>query len=77
MATENLGCEAFIDWPDGRTLCGRVALFLVDRLDDARLSTCAEHLGPVLEHGENVIWPPKIEWLGDGHLPSSAKSTSL
>ena len=72
MTIQHLPCEAFTDWPGGRTLCGKLAVFLVDRLDDARLSTCAEHLGPILQYGANVIWPPAVEWLGDGLKPPAS-----
>lgn len=65
---EGSRCEAFIDWPDGTTYCDETALFMVDRSADTPLPVCAKHLGPILEHAVNVLWPPNIDWLGGTDL---------
>lgn len=68
--TDEWICEAFTDWPSGSTLCGKHAVFEVERVADTTLTTCAEHLGPILKEAVNVLWPPVIKWVGPGPKPT-------
>lgn len=65
-------CEAFKDWPAGRTLCNEPALFEVERVAQVGMNVCAHHLGPVLQYAHDVIWPPDIRWLGPDFRPQRA-----
>ncbi|GAA3012466.1 hypothetical protein GCM10010483_66620 [Actinokineospora diospyrosa] len=53
-------------------MCWEPASFLIERVADTTLSTCAEHLGPVLQHAVGVLWPQQIEWIGPGPKPHNA-----
>lgn len=65
-------CEAFQDWPTGSTMCWEAALFKVERVADAPLTTCAKHLGPILQHAVNVLWPQEVQWIGPGPKPRNS-----
>lgn len=67
--THDFICDAIADWPSGSTLCGKPALFEVERVADTPFATCAEHLGPILKEAVNVLWPPVVTWLGPGPKP--------
>ena len=68
-------CEAFTDWPSGSTLCRKPAVFEVERVADTALTTCPEHLGPILKEAVNVLWPPAVTWLGPGPKPARSIAT--
>ena len=69
---DKLPCEAFTDWPEGTTICGVRAVFEVERVADTNLLACAEHLGPLLQHAVNVLWPPVVKWTGEGQKPENS-----
>ena len=64
-------CSAFLEGPNGITPCASYGPFVVERVADTHLTVCAEHLGSVLMHAKNVLWPPAIEWEGPGIRPSN------
>ncbi|MDH6129850.1 hypothetical protein [Kitasatospora sp. GP82] len=52
--------------------CTAPAQFEVHRHLDISLIVCAEHVGPVLLHANNVMWPPQITLLKAGEHPEHA-----
>jgi hypothetical protein len=64
-------CSAYIEGPQGITPCASFGPFVVERVADGSLTVCAEHLGSVLMHAKNVLWPPAITWEGRGLRPSN------
>jgi hypothetical protein len=65
-------CEAWSDWPHGSTLCNEPAVFAVERAVQVDMDVCAQHLGSVLQYAHDVVWPPRVLWLGPGMRPKKA-----
>lgn len=74
MSEHGWQCDAFVEGPEGSTLCLALANFLVERASDSVLASCDAHLGPLLAQANNVLWPPVIKWVGTGTQPASAIS---
>jgi len=74
LVKNDVPCEAFVDWPGQSEMCWEPALFVVERVADAPLTTCAKHLGPILQHARNVLWPQTVEWIGPGSKPRNSIS---
>jgi hypothetical protein len=63
---------AYREGPSGFTECTNLAPFVVERLLDTSMPVCSEHLGSVLLHAKNVLWPPSITWEGLGDKPANS-----
>lgn len=64
-------CSAYREGPNGITPCPNFGPFVVERVADGSLTVCAEHLGSILIHAKNVLWPPAISWEGPGVRPGN------
>lgn len=64
-------CMAYREGPNGFTDCTNLGPFVVERVADSNLTVCSEHLGSVLLHAKNVLWPPAITWEGPGARPAN------
>jgi hypothetical protein len=62
---------AYREGPNGLTDCTNFGPFVVERVADTSMTVCSEHLGSVLLHAKNVLWPPSITWEGPGLRPSN------
>lgn len=64
-------CSAYVEGPEGSTFCPNEGPFVIERVADGSLTSCAEHVGPLLLHAKNILWPPAITWEGLGERPSN------
>ncbi|MCG2622691.1 hypothetical protein LVY72_12335 [Arthrobacter sp. I2-34] len=68
-------CDAYLEGPEGETLCGQPTMFGVERTAvDMPLHVCPDHLGSILMHADRIAWPPIISWDGPGERPQNALS---